>query len=134
MKRIVLLVAVALSCACAGSAGARPIVRHNVVLFVPDGLRPVMVTLETAPAMAAIRDRGVNFRNSHSLFPTFTMPNSSALSTGHHLGDTGTFSNTIYTGYPVPPANNSVTPFIENDAILGNIDSHFDGNFVNEET
>ena len=56
---------------------------------------------ETAPAMAEVRDKGVNFRNSHSLFPTFTTANASALATGHYLGDTGDFSNTIYTGYPV---------------------------------
>ena len=58
--------------------------------------------------MAEIRDKGVNFKNSHSLFPTFTMANGSAMSTGHYLGDTGTFSNTIYTGYPrCPPATPS---------------------------
>ena len=51
--------------------------------------------------MAAVRDKGVNFTNPHSLFPTFTMANASGLSTGHFLGDTGVFSNTIYTGFPV---------------------------------
>ena len=106
---------------------------RNVILFVPDGLRALAVTPETAPTMAAVRDQGVNFANPHSLFPTFTMPNSSGMSTGHQLGDTGTFSNTIFTGYPVGPAGGSVTPFIENDAVLGDIDEHFAGNFVDEE-
>src|SRR5689334_5127036 len=104
------------------SAGAQQ--PRNVVLFVPDGLRALLVTSETAPAMAAVRDQGVNFKNPHSLFPTFTMANSSGLSTGHFLGDTGVFSNTLFTGYPVSPAD-TVTPFIENDAVLGSIDSHF---------
>src|SRR5215470_1040045 len=134
MKRIVLLVAVALSCACAGSAGARPVVRHNVVLFVPDGLRPVMVTRETAPAMAVVRDRGVNFRNSHSLFPTFTTPNASTMATGHYLGDTGDFSNTIYSGFPVPGAGGSLTPFLESDPVLGDVDEHFAGDYLDEVT
>jgi hypothetical protein len=107
---------------------------RNVILFVPDGLRALAVTPETAPTMAAVRDQGVNFANPHSLFPTFTMPNSSGMSTGHQLGDTGTFSNTIFTGYPVGPAGGSVTPFIENDAVLGDIDEHFAGNFVDEES
>ena len=107
---------------------------RNVILFVPDGLRALAVTPETAPTMAAVRDQGVNFANPHSLFPTFTMPNSSGMSTGHELGDTGTFSNTIFTGYPVPQAGGSVTPFIENDAVLGDIDEHFAGNFVDEES
>jgi len=105
----------------------------NLILFIPDGLRALSVTRQSAPAMAAVRDQGVTFANPHSLFPTFTMANASGLATGHFLGDTGTFSNTIYTAYPVGPANNSVTPFIEQDAVLGDIDKHFDGNFISEE-
>src|SRR5205823_10801702 len=88
---------------------------NNVILFVPDGLRAMSVTPESAPNMAAVRDRGVNFKNSHSLFPTFTTANASAMATGHYFGDTGDFSNTIYVGRPVPGAENSVTPFLEND-------------------
>ncbi len=107
---------------------------HNVVLFVADGLRALVVTHETGPAMTSIARSGVWFKNSHSLFPTFTMPNSSALATGHYLGDTGVFGNTIYTGFPVPNAAGSVTPFLENDQVFGDIDEHFAGNFLNEET
>jgi len=108
--------------------------QRNLILFVPDGLRALSVTPETAPAMAAVRDKGVNFANPHSLFPTFTMANASGMATGHFLGDTGAFSNTIYTAYPVAPAGGSVTPFIENDPILGDIDAHFSGNFVDEDS
>ena len=92
---------------------------HNLILFVPDGLRALKVTPDTAPAMAAVRDKGVNFKNPHSMFPTFTMANASAMSTGHYLGDTGTFSNTIFTGYSSVPAGDTVVPFIANDAVLG---------------
>jgi hypothetical protein len=92
------------------------------------------VTPQTAPAMAEVRDNGVNFKNSHSLFPTFTMANGSAMASGHYLGDTGTFSNTIYTGYPSEPADGTVVPFIENDAVLGDIDEHFNSDYLNEET
>src|SRR5262245_59432885 len=75
--------------------------QRNLILFVPDGLRAFSVTPEATPAIAAVRDKGVNFANPHSLFPTFTMANASGLSTGHFLGDTGAFSNTIYTGFPI---------------------------------
>src|SRR5271165_4953479 len=118
---------VSLTTACA----AEP---HNVVLFVPDGLRAQMVNGETAPTMAAIRDRGVNFKNPHSLFPTFTTPNASAMATGHYLGDTGDFSNVIYVGHQVAVAGGTVTPFIENDAVLGDLDAHFAGNYLDELT
>jgi predicted AlkP superfamily pyrophosphatase or phosphodiesterase len=107
---------------------------HNLILFVPDGLRALKVTPQTAPAMAEVRDKGVNFKNSHSMFPTFTMANASAMSSGHYLGDTGTFSNTIFTGYTSVPAGDTVVPFIENDAVLGDIDEHFKGDYLNEET
>ena len=113
------------------AANATP---HNLILFVPDGLRALKVTPETAPAMAALRDAGVNFKNPHSLFPTFTMPNSSGMATGHYLGDTGVYSNTIYSGYPVGAAHGSMTPFLENDPVLGDVDDHFGGNYLNEET
>jgi arylsulfatase A-like enzyme len=124
---------VALALAFSGTPASAAEQPHNVVLFVADGLRALMVNRETAPTMAAIGKSGVWFKNSHSLFPTFTMPNSSALATGHYLGDTGVFGNTIYTGFPVPSAATSVTPFLENDQVLGDIDEHFAGNFLNEE-
>src|SRR5262249_11553354 len=108
--------------------------QRNLILFVPDGLRALSVAPETAPTMAAIRDKGVNFANPHSLFPTFTMANASGMATGHYLGDTGTFSNTIYTAYPVTTAGGSVTPYIESDPVLGDIDAHFSGNFVDEDS
>ena len=65
------------------------------------------MTPETAPAMAGVRDKGVD-SNSHSLFPTFTTANAVGMATGHHLGDTGDFSNTIYAGYPVGAAGDTV--------------------------
>src|SRR5262245_63620316 len=107
---------------------------HYFVLFVADGLRFRMVDDRTAPTMAAIAREGVSLRNSHALFPTFTTANASSMATGHMLGDTGDFSNTIYAGFEVPGAGNSLTPFLENDAILGNIDDHFSGNYLNEAT
>jgi hypothetical protein len=107
---------------------------HNVVLFVADGLRFRMVDDSTAPAMAAIAREGVSLRNGHALFPTFTMANASGMATGHQLGDTGTFSNTIYAGFEVPGAAGSQTPFLENDVVLGDVDAHFAGSYLDETT
>src|SRR5450756_2706271 len=134
MRRSILMLSASLTLLSAGTAVAQNTPPHNLILFVPDGLRALKVTPETAPAMAEIRDKGVNFKNPHSMFPTFTTANASAMATGHYLGDTGDFSNTIYTGYPVGPAGGTVTPFLENDAVLFDVDAHFDGNYLNEET
>src|ERR1700736_2788025 len=134
MRRSLVLLAAGLTFLSGGAALAQNATPHNLILFVPDGLRALKVTPETAPAMAAVRDKGVNFKNPHSLFPTFTTANASAMATGHFLGDTGDFSNTIFTGYTVKPAGDTVVPFIENDAVIGDIDEHFGGNYLNEDT
>ncbi len=107
---------------------------RNVIIFVADGLRSGSVNEHDAPTLAAIRQKGVFFQNSHALFPTFTTPNASAIATGHYLGDTGDFSNTVYTGYPIGLLDSTQTPFIESDSILSDIDKHFSGNFLDEET
>jgi predicted AlkP superfamily pyrophosphatase or phosphodiesterase len=117
-----------------GPASAQNGSAHSLILFVPDGLRGRIVTPQTAPAMADLRDKGVYFKNSHSLFPTFTTANASAMATGHYLGDTGDFSNTIYTGYPVGAASDTVTPFLETDPVILNADEHFSGDYLNQET
>jgi hypothetical protein len=134
MRRVSVLLSAGFFTLIAAAARADNATPHNLILFVPDGLRALKVTPETAPAMAEIRDKGVNFKNPHSIFPTFTMANSSAMATGHFLGDSGTFSNTIYTGYSSVPAGDTVVPFLENDAVLGDVDEHFNGNYINEET
>ena len=134
MRCSLVLLSAGLTLLSAGVAFAQNATPHNLILFVPDGLRGRIVTPQTAPAMSEVRDKGVNFKNSHSLFPTFTTANASAMATGHYLGDTGDFSNTIYTGYAVGPANGTVTPFLEVDPVIIDADEHFGGDYLNEET
>ena len=134
MRRASLLLSASLFTLAASAASAQNATPHNLILFVPDGLRALKVTAETAPAMAAVRDKGVNFKNPHSMFPTFTTANASSMATGHYLGDTGDFSNTIYTGYSSAPAGDTVVPFLENDAVLADVDDHFKGDYLDEET
>ena len=127
--------------ASSGSSGttAAPVGR-NVIIIVCDGLRAGSVTQANAPTLYSLERRGVRFANSHSLFPTVTTPNASAFATGHYLGDTSDFSNMLFVGYPVfntgnfgnPPGTS--TPFLENDQILADVDDHFGGNYLTEET
>src|SRR5260370_4194655 len=93
----------------------------NIVIVVFDGRRAGSVNAAGAPTLDWIRTHGVTFVNSHSLFPTFTTANASAIATGHYLGDTGDFSNTFYIGRPVFFSGNfsrapgTYSPYIEND-------------------
>jgi hypothetical protein len=107
---------------------------HNLILFVPDGLRSQIVDATTAPTLARLRAEGVDFRNSHALFPTFTTANASAFATGHKLCDTGDFSNIIYTGFPVQALKGTVTPYLETDPVLREVNDHFHGNYLQEES
>jgi arylsulfatase A-like enzyme len=114
--------------------------RRNVIVFVADGLRHGSVNEQDTPALWAVRTQGVHFENSHSVFPTFTTANASAIATGHALGDTGDFSNAVWPGFAVYDTGNfglapgTPTPFLENDQILSDLDDHFHRNFLGEDT
>ena len=116
--------------------------RHNVIIFVADGLRRGSVTAQDMPTFLKLRSEGVDFRNSHSVFPTFTTANASVIATGHGLGDTGDYSNTIYPGVrlakpdPITATTSGgfLTPFLENDEVLANMNSVFHGNYLGERT
>lgn len=132
---LLLLVSAAGATRCAAAQEKK----HNVIIFVADGLRRGSVTAETMPTFLKLRTAGVDFRDSHSVFPTFTTANASAIATGHGLGDTGDYSNVIYPGVwlakPDPAATSGfVTPFLENDPILANMNNEFGGNYLGERT
>ena len=125
-------VVAALLLALAVAACQRAPQPHNVILFVADGLRSQIVTAQTAPALAQVRDEGVDFANSHAVYPTVTTVNASALATGHLPGDTGNFGNVLYVGAPFGmPANASIVP-LEDDDVLGLMNQRFGGNYLGE--
>ena len=113
--------------AAAASAPAAPARPHNVLIFVADGLRYVSVTAKSAPTLWRIKTQGVDFTNSHSLYPTITTVNASAIATGHYIGDTGNFGNAIFSGFGAPPVAG-----LEDDPTLGAMNDHFGGNYLNE--
>ena len=119
-------------CLAAPAVAAETPRPHNLVIFVADGLRSHIVTPETAPEMARLRADGVDFQNSHSLFPTVTTVNASAIATGHRVGDTGNFGNTLWAGAAVSPASPSPFAGIEDDPTLGGMNAKFGGNYLNE--
>ncbi|MBS0273082.1 MAG: alkaline phosphatase family protein [Proteobacteria bacterium] len=135
MRFIRLAAVLAIAVAAALPAEARhhaPAKPRNVLIFVADGLRYDSVTPQTAPTMWKLKTQGVDFTNSHSLYPTITTVNASAIATGHYIGDTGNFGNMLYTGYPVTGANGAPITFQEDDALLGALAAHYNGNYLNE--
>ncbi len=113
--------------------------KHNVIIFVADGLRRGSVNAQDMPTFLKVRATGVDFQNSHSVFPTFTTANASVIATGHGLGDTGDYSNVLYPGTwltkpDVTALNGSVMPFLESDELLADMNSTFNGNYLGERT
>ena len=67
----------------------------NLVLVI-DGLRSDSITPEETPNLWRLRQEGVNFLNSHSVFPTVTRVNATAIGTGAYPDRNGMLGNRIY--------------------------------------
>jgi arylsulfatase A-like enzyme len=126
--------ALLLSLAMALPAQAGP--KRNVVVFVADGLRYSSVTPETAPTMAKIRREGVDFSNSHAVYPTLTTANASAIATGHYLGDTGNYANTLYLNAPIQcrPGQSAKIIFVEDDCVLRQVKEQLGNGYIGQTT
>jgi predicted AlkP superfamily pyrophosphatase or phosphodiesterase len=70
--------------------------RRFVILFVVDGLRPDAITADGTPTLFRLRAEGVDFANSHAVFPTVTRVNAAALATGAQPGTNGIVGNQMY--------------------------------------
>ncbi|MDR3459091.1 MAG: alkaline phosphatase family protein [Verrucomicrobiae bacterium] len=66
------------------------------VLVVWDGMRPDFVTPELTPALYGLRKSGVWFANHHSVYPTSTEVNGTALATGVFPRRSGVMANRDY--------------------------------------
>jgi arylsulfatase A-like enzyme len=67
-----------------------------VLVFVVDGLRPDAITPDVTPTIHRLRSEGVEFTNSHAVFPTVTRVNAAAIATGTQPGTNGLVGNRMY--------------------------------------
>jgi hypothetical protein len=81
-----------------------------------------------------VRQTGVDFSNSHSIYPTVTTANASAIATGHYLGDTGDYGNTLWFGYPVQAKGGTQLTFFEDDGALRDVKAHFGNDYLGDTT
>ena len=84
----------ALTAALLPSAAAAE--KRKVVVMVWDGMRPDFVTEEYAPTLWKLRNEGVWFANHHSVYPTATQVNGTAIATGVYPGRSGLLANREY--------------------------------------
>jgi arylsulfatase A-like enzyme len=123
------LAALAFVGAAASPVSAQP---RNLILFVADGLRSGVVDGANAPGLEAVKREGVYFAQSHSLFPTVTTANASAIATGHRLGDTGDYGNNLYVGEKMGFPVLGMTASLEDDEQLALVNARYGGNYLNE--
>jgi arylsulfatase A-like enzyme len=131
MKATIAALLLAVSMPAAMAQAPQP---HNVIIFVADGLRYGSVEPGNMPNMAQLKSQGVDFTNSHSLYPTVTTVNASAIATGHYIGDTGDFGNTLYVATPMVSLKGSTLGFLEDNNVLSEMNQKFGGNYLGETT
>src|SRR5882762_2390126 len=78
------------------AVAATPGQDRHVVVVVWDGMRPDFVSEQSTPALWKLAHRGVTFRNHHSVFPSATIVNGTAINTGVYPDRSGVLANHDY--------------------------------------
>ena len=81
-----------------------------ILVVVMDGLRPDSINREDTPTLFRLRQEGVSYINTHSVFPTVTRVNAAAISTGTYPEVNGLVSNSMFV-----PGVNPRRPFNTSD-------------------
>src|SRR4029450_13895842 len=84
--------------------------RRLIAIFVVDGLRPDSINATDTPTIERLRREGVDYVNSHSIFPTSTRINAASLITGAYPSRHGIVGNSMFV-----PAVNPGAPFDTGD-------------------
>src|SRR6266704_3798009 len=69
---------------------------EHVVVVVWDGMRPAFVSEQNTPTLWKLAQSGVIFRNHHSVYPSATIVNGTAINTGAHPNHSGILANHDY--------------------------------------
>ena len=94
MPRIVSLLFLIVWSSAAAVVPAKP--ERHVVVVVWDGMRPDFVTEQNTPTLWKLAREGITFRNHHSVYPSATMVNGTAIVTGIYPGKSGIIANHVY--------------------------------------
>src|SRR5436853_2020434 len=73
--------------------GASSTQDRHVVVIVWDGMRPDFVSEQNTPALWRLAQSGVTFRHHHSVYPSATIVNGTAINTGVYPNRSGILAN-----------------------------------------
>src|SRR5438874_6827247 len=79
-----------------GSADGRIGRGEHVVVVVWDGMRPDFISAQYTPTLWKLAQSGVFFRRHHSVYPSATIVNGTALMTGVYPNHSGILANHAY--------------------------------------
>lgn len=69
---------------------------RRTIVFVIDGLRPDLISIENTPCLYDLMKNSIRFANSRAVFPTVTRVSAAAMGTGAYPGKNGIFGNSMY--------------------------------------
>ncbi len=96
------------------------------MVIVWDGMRPDFVTEQNTPALWRLARSGVIFRNHHSVYPSATIVNGTAINTGAYPEASGILANHDY--LPGIAANKSMD--VENSTVVRRGDQASGGKYI----
>src|SRR5712671_725058 len=99
---------------------------RHVVIVVWDGMRPDFVSEQNTPALWKLAQSGVTFRNHHSVYPSATIVNGTAINTGVYPNRSGILANHDY--LPAIDARKAID--VENVGVVRKGDEISGGKYV----
>jgi len=103
---------------------------RHVVVVVWDGMRPDFVSEQNTPTLWKLAHEGVTFRNHHSVYPSATNVNATALITGVYPSKNGIIANHVYR----PDIDSRHAIDVENPAVVKRGDELSGGKYVSLST
>ncbi|PYK31499.1 MAG: hypothetical protein DME57_03455, partial [Verrucomicrobia bacterium] len=113
-------------CANAALAQVAAPPSRQVLIVVWDGMRPDLMTEKNCPTLWQLGKQGVTFRNHHSVYPTATNVNGTALVTGVWPARSGIIANHEYR----PEIDNRRVSDVENPAVVRKGDEIYAGKYL----
>jgi arylsulfatase A-like enzyme len=107
-----------------GALAATP--DRHVVIVAWDGMRPDFVSEQNTPALWKFAKEGMTFRNHHSVFPSATIVNGTAINTGAYPDHSGILANHDY--LPAIDARKSID--VENISVVRKGDGLGNGKYL----
>src|SRR5438105_5677244 len=99
---------------------------EHVLVVVWDGMRPDFVSEQNTPALWKLAQRGVIFRNHHSIYPSATIVNGTAINTGVYANRSGILANHDYQ----PAINPKSSIDVENARVIRKGDELSGGKYI----